>query len=283
MILVLLVILINARRLTTITNIPARMYKLDLDTRHRQVKPGHFNSHVSADWNITAPNGGYVAAIVANAMLAESDFQHILSFAAYFHKATQTTEADIHVQEIGRSGRLQTLEAGLWQNGTRASTFLATMAQRESLVGRTHHATKPPPDLSAASTSPRRAPMPFYDCVQVAIPEDQTSWMTGTTTDETEFWGTMSFVDKRPVDQLGLLVLADATAPPSLRLVGPVGWVPTLDYTVQIRRQQTVPYVKFRAWTHFITEGLVETDIQLWSPDNDILAIGRQLAMLRET
>ena len=49
--------------------------------------------------------------------------------------------------------------------------------------------------------------------------------------------GWIRFADERPVDAAALTLFADAFPPPLFALVGRIGWVPTIELTVQVRRR----------------------------------------------
>ena len=84
------------------------------------------------------------------------------------------------------------------------------------------------------------------------------------------------------MDSLAVLLFADATPPPILRKTGPLAWVPTIELSVQIRNIPEGNTLGFISKTHFTTNGLTETDIELWAEDGKIIALGRQLAFIKE-
>jgi hypothetical protein len=58
--------------------------------------------------------------------------------------------------------------------------------------------------------------------------------------------------------------------------------VPTLELTVQVRNIPTGSSLGFISKTCFTTNGLTETDIELWTEEGKIVALGRQLAFIKE-
>jgi acyl-coenzyme A thioesterase PaaI-like protein len=82
-------------------------------------------------------------------------------------------------------------------------------------------------------------------------------------------------------DPLDVLVLADVYPPPVFNTgrVG-VGWVPTLELTVQLRG---IPVgaepVACRFWTSTVTDGYLEEDGLIRAADGRLLAVSRQLAL----
>ncbi|MFW9994304.1 MAG: hypothetical protein ACFFD4_19825 [Candidatus Odinarchaeota archaeon] len=126
------------------------------------------------------------------------------------------------------------------------------------------------------------SPFPFFGQVKLSVPPAQISWLNGDDRKETIFSGYFSFQDGRSLDGLAVLLLADASPPPILRYAGPLAWVPTIEMTVQVRSIPSGTRVGFVSSTNFVTNGLAETDIELWSEKGEIVALGRQLAFIKE-
>lgn len=94
--------------------------------------------------------------------------------------------------------------------------------------------------------------------------------------------GWLSFTDGRPPDALALLLFADSMPPPIFRVLGQRGWIPTVELTVHIRARPAPGPVAGIFRTRHLTGGLLEEDGRLWDSAGRLVAISRQLALLRD-
>lgn len=87
--------------------------------------------------------------------------------------------------------------------------------------------------------------------------------------------------DGAAMDTLGVLVVADCYPPAVFDLDGAsVGWVPTLELTVQIRRRpEPDGYLASRFTTTAVTDGYLEEDGDIRAADGSLVALSRQLAL----
>lgn len=257
-------------------------YKLDQDLALVERGNGRFSVEISPAWNIAAPNGGYLLAVLGKALAQALGCACPLSLTAHFHRPTAIAPADLQVTEVAESSRFRTATATLTQEGRAVVTCLGTYLTGRPFDGPSHRrrpgAVVPP----LAECEPLAGiPLPFFDQVIMSLPADQVAWMRGETTSDTRFTGWFEFADGRPMDWLATLLFVDATPPPILRYTGPVSWVPTIELGTQIRGVPTGRRVAFRSVTNYATRGLVETDLELFSETGDIVALARQLAVVR--
>ncbi len=95
-----------------------------------------------------------------------------------------------------------------------------------------------------------------------------------------EVSGWIRFDDGRPPDTLSLPLFAGAFPPSLFSLVGRVGWVPTLELTVQVRRRPTPGWIRARFVTRDLAGELFVEDGELWDSSGALVARSRQLAVL---
>ena len=76
-------------------------------------------------------------------------------------------------------------------------------------------------------------------------------------------------------------MFADAFPPPAFSVYGLLGWVPTLELTVQLRARPAPGPVQARLYTRHITNGVVEEDGEYWDSEGQLVAISRQTAKIR--
>jgi hypothetical protein len=105
--------------------------------------------------------------------------------------------------------------------------------------------------------------------------------MAGKLSDQSENKGWIKFKDDRPFDSLSILLIADSFPPAVFSSQGMVAWVPTLEFSVNIRNIPATTRLKCVFRTRFITCGLIEEDGEIWDENGQLVAISRQIAQYR--
>ena len=107
--------------------------------------------------------------------------------------------------------------------------------------------------------------------------------MHGQPTGRAEVAGWFAFSDAAPVDAIGLLLVADAFAPPVFNIgLGP-GWVPTLELTVHIRAVPVPGPLSCLFRTQYVQGGMLSEDGEMWDAAGVLVAQSRQLALTPRT
>jgi len=94
--------------------------------------------------------------------------------------------------------------------------------------------------------------------------------------------GWIRFIDGRAPDALACLLMADAFPPAVFGLLGMVGWVPTLELTVHLRRRPAPGWLLGQFWSHDLSDGRVVEDGALWDATGQLVVQSRQLALVRQ-
>jgi acyl-CoA thioesterase len=253
---------------------------------------GQGRQAVTLDAAWTAPaglNGGYIAAVVLQAMQAAvgRPERHPRSLTLQYLSAPVPGDAVVEVTEE-RSGRTMTnASARLVQEGTTRIVALAALAGE--YPGSVEFAT-PPPSLPVAGDvdvldwgtdlfpiarqfdyRPAIGPVPLRD-----RPVDEA--VTG---------GWLRLREPRALDGPLIAQYLDAWWPASFVRVEVPAAVPTIDYTVHFRAPAVAAAVDpaaavmVRFTSRTARDGFVEEDGELWAPDGTLLATSRQLALAR--
>jgi hypothetical protein len=61
--------------------------------------------------------------------------------------------------------------------------------------------------------------------------------------------------------------------------LGDIGWVPTIELTVQVRKRPAPGYLTGWFHTEAVTAGYLEEDGEVWDADGDLVVLSRQLAL----
>lgn len=253
------------------------------DTAITALGGGRYAASIDRRWWIErGPNGGYLAAIVLRAAMAEVADEARRPRSLTLHYLRPPTEGACEVAVVvERAGRgLTTVTARLAQGGRDCILALAAFGLDRpgpSLDDQRAPAVPPPDDVPARRDADNTVAIGDRYETRPAIGappfEPGPEALTG---------GWIRTTDRDPVDEVLVAALTDAW-PPAIfsRLDVPIG-VPTVDLTIHFReappRAPGWCLVRFR--TQVAAEGYLEEDGEVWSEDGRLLAQSRQLAVL---
>jgi acyl-CoA thioesterase len=246
---------------------------------------GAWRAEVDASWSTQlGANGGYLAAVILRAMIAELDdpAREARSLTCHYLRPPGPGELRIEVAVERSGGSLSTISARLSQDG--ALCVLAVGAFALDFRGALDYAGEPPAMPPPAEVE-RLAPV-------AAVPMTEHFEMRPTMgaplyagAPESTSGGWLRFADPQALDAPALAMYADAWWPSPLpRLTRPAA-APTIDLTVHFRAPAAAAAIAdepvlavFRSST--AAAGFFEEDGELWSRDGVLLAHSRQLALL---
>jgi hypothetical protein len=242
-----------------------------------------FDATVHPGWDIGGnANGGYLLAIAGRAM-AEVTGRPPLTITAHYLSPAPAGPCRIEVSPVRAGRRMATATAVLAQDGREVLRVLGTFAD-QTVDGPTLVAGSPPAlppyDDCDAPAMPEQGPVPALDeRLAVRVRPGDDGFRHGRPTGVAEIAGWFAFVDERPVDSIGLLLVADAFPPPVFNTSLPVAWVPTLELTVHVRGVPAPGPLRCAFRSRFIQGGLLEEDGEVWDSDDHLVAQSRQLSL----
>lgn len=256
-------------------------------TRLEPLGEGRYAASVPSGWSVSAgANGGIVAAILARAAVDEvADRERPLrSFTAHFLRPAQSGVAEIGVTTERQGRTLTTLSVRMSQAGKTVALALAACgAPRERDLFDTAPAPQVPPasEVAAIEGDPAQAPevfsrfefRPVFGPGLPGITGDEGTALSG---------GWLSPREDAELDEPTVCALLDAWWPAGFAKIPLPAALPTIDYTVHIRRPLpagTDDPVLVRFSSRVLADGYVEEDGELWSADGVLLAQSRQLAV----
>jgi acyl-CoA thioesterase len=232
------------------------------------------------------PNGGYLAAIVLRAMVAElgDPSREPRSLTCHYLRppAAGAVRIDVTVERAGRA--TSTLTARLSQNDR--PCVLGVAAFGVDVAAPAAYTTTPPdvpPPDTIAPVDNSASGLSIVSRFE-ARPAVGAPMFAGAHEAVTGGW--LRFADTRATDAIALAMFADAWWPsPWVRLREPVP-APTMDLTVHFRAPRAAAALApgepvlgvFRSTT--AADGFFEEDGELWTRDGVLLAQSRQLALL---
>jgi hypothetical protein len=261
------------------------MHQFDKDMVLTEQEPLLFKGSVTDNWSINGnPNGGYLMALLANAMLQHGGKRSTPIITANFISRCVPGIARVSVEKISRSNQFNRFEARLTQQGKERIRAFGTFSAEKDLQGEKRY-EKPAPDMACLEKCVLIPEIPNYTLfshVELRLDPGCAGWMAGFTSDKSEQKGWIKFKEDRPFDLLSIFLLSDSFPPPILASQGLVAWIPTLEFSVNIRNLPRTKWVKGHFRTCFVDHGILEEDGELWDEDGELIAISRQIAQYRK-
>jgi acyl-CoA thioesterase len=259
------------------------MSQFELETAVTQVEEGLWRGEVHRGWRVgPVPNGGYVLAIAGRALREALPHKDPLTVNAYYLAPTELGAIDCRV-ELLRAGRNTThAEVKMYQAGELKVQVTAAYTSMEHLQGE-NWSRNSRPEIPGWEQCPAGTgnPIELRERVDLRIIEGGDVFTGGPPNGSGEFQGWTRFCDGTAPDLISLLLFADAFPPPVFSLYGPVGWVPTLELSVQLRAHPVPGPIQARLSSSHLTHGIVEEDGEYWDSSGTLVAISRQTAKMR--
>jgi hypothetical protein len=261
------------------------MYSFDTDIHLDDQGNSRFTGVVSDNWSVNGnPNGGYLMAMIASAMLQKSDKKETPTVTANYLTRCVPGEVEIRISEIARSRQFTRFEARLSQEGEEKIRALGTFVSENNDCAVRRYETKAP-ELAPIGECVQIPPFPKYTLfhnLDLRLDPSCAGWLTGNLADVSQNKGYFSFHDGRPVDLISLFLIIDAMPPAVLATQGLTAWVPTIELSVNVRNLPQTDRLKCSLRTRFITCGLLEADGEVWDEAGNLAAISRQIAQFRK-
>jgi acyl-CoA thioesterase len=268
------------------SNLQMKMHTFDRDISFAEKGPLVFEGRVSENWSINGtPNGGYLMALLAHAMSKHSDKQKTPILTANYISRCTAGEATIRLEKISQSNRFSRLQARLFQGGKETTRMLGTFAEEQEVCNIKRY-ERPAPELTPVEgciSIPAMSGYTLFDHLDVRLDPGCAGWMQNRLGERSEHRGWVRFRDDRPFDLLAVLLVADAFPPPAFVSQGATSWVPTLEFSVNVRNIPETRWLKCTFRTCFINCGLLEEDGEIWDEKGELIAISRQIAQFRKT
>lgn len=246
---------------------------------------GRWRCRLDDAWNIGAtPNGGYALTPVLRAMRELAGKPDPLAVTAHFLRPARAgTDAVVEGQLLRQGRSTATVTASLVQDDAQRVVVIAAFGDVTTGAAEPNIALPPPDDLPPPEACVPRSEL--QQGVELAIasrlavrvhPADAASATSATA----QVRGWIRFLDHTAPDTMALPLFADAFPPAVFPALGRVGWVPTVELTVHVRRRPVPGWI--RAW--FVCDDLsggrlIETGV-LWDDTGAVVARSRQLGLL---
>jgi acyl-CoA thioesterase len=258
----------------------------DVETAVDSRGDGRYDAHLSTAWDIgDNANGGYAMLPVLRALREESGHPDPLSITTHFLRPIQgggDAQIDTSLVRRGRSVSVATgaLTLAETQRLTVSAVFGAIDDDEPGVGIDVPAPTIPPPEecVNRAELLQGVA-LPIASRLDVRIPPD--SAVAGESNRAiTDGWVRLS--DGTPPTVLSLPLFADAFPPSLFAKLGSVGWVPTIELTVHVRRRPADGWIQARLECDDLVGGRMIESGTLWDNTGRVVARSRQLGLLLE-
>ncbi len=245
---------------------------------------GAYDTPVEDRWDINGnANGGYLLALVANAMRAESQRAHPLSVTMHYLSPAPAGPAQTRAEVVKAGRRLATVTGRLVRDGKDLVRSIATFGELDASQGN-QHSTRPMVDIPPFEECQPRpqnpgAPLGLMSRLDMRLHPDDTGFARNEPNGVARARGCFAFNDGRPVDTMGLLLAADAFPPVLFNLYGMQGWVPTVEFTVHVRAVPAPGPIACDFTSSVVQGGYWEEDGVMWDSTGRVVAMSRQLAL----
>lgn len=260
------------------------MHQFDRDIAVELASANGYTGSITPNWSVNeVPNGGYLMALIANALLQSSRMKTTPIVTANFLNRCHPGDASVSVERMAQSRQFDRLEARLGQNGEEKIRAFGTFTdEKNECLLESYQTTAP--DIRSIEECIAVPEMPGYSLfgrMDIRLDPACTGWFEGRLSDRSEIKGWIRFNDDRDFDVPSIMLAADAFPPAVFTSQGMVAWVPTIEFSINIRNLPVSPWLKCVFRTCFITCGLLEEDGELWDEGGTLVAITRQIAQYR--
>jgi acyl-CoA thioesterase len=261
------------------------MHQFDQDTSLTEKGCLTFEGKIADNFSIHGiPNGGYLMSILLNALLTRSEKKSTPILTANYISRCNPGEFEIHVEELVQSNQFNRYQAKLVQKGKERIRMLGTFADEPDECFIRRYEASPPniPPRERCIPVPEMPRYTLFRNMDIRLDPRCAGWMQNQLNEKSEHAGWLGFKDGRFFDILSIPLAADAFPPAVFPSHGPSAWVPTIEFSVNIRRTPRTGWLKCLFRTRFINCGLMEEDGEVWDESGELLAISRQIAQFRK-
>ncbi|MGF1597207.1 MAG: thioesterase family protein [Acidimicrobiales bacterium] len=253
------------------------------------VGDGVLTGDIPLGWDVgDRPHGGYLLALVAEAMASVLPQSDPVTIAASYLAVPAFGPAELRVETVRVGKRQSTASVSLVQDGVecvRATATFGTLPDSvpEQPAGPLRRPVLPPPEAClepAVLTTAAGARIRLHERIGLRLGPD-TGWVRDAPRGVAEIGGWLRLADGSPADPAALLVFSDGMPPSIFEATGrDVGHVPTLQLTTHLFARPRTAWVQGRFRTTVRNGSFVDEDGELWDADGNLLATTRQLGLL---
>ena len=250
-----------------------------------------FSMTPSKDYFVgNTPHGGYLTAVMQKALSLSMPHPHVINSNTLYLDRTEPKEINIHVEKIRQSRGSSVGRVSLIQDEKLRCMMTGICSDFNYMNGVNDLETLPPNifnekrdlfiSLNFDNKQEGFTPS-FIKQTKCDIAKKHAWWLKNENDlgDEARCAGFISMGEEIP-DQFVLSFYSDFFPPVVMNKYGPLGWVPTLSLTTNIRQLPTTSELFMDVIAKDINKGFFEQDCQIWDLNKNLVATSRQLTRI---
>ena len=250
-----------------------------------------FSMTPSKDYFVgNTPHGGYLTAVMQKALSLSMPHPHVINSNTLYLDRTEPKEISIHVDQIRESRGSSVGRVSLIQDEKLRCMMTGICSDFNYMNGVNDLETLPPNifnekrdlfiSLNFDNKQEGFTPS-FIKQTKCDIAKKHAWWLKNENDlgDEARCAGFISMGEEIP-DQYVLSFYSDFFPPVVMNKYGPLGWVPTLSLTTNIRQLPTTSELFMDVIAKDLNKGFFEQDCQIWDLNKNLVATSRQLTRI---
>lgn len=250
-----------------------------------------FSMTPSKDYFVgNTPHGGYLTAVMQKALSLSMPHPHVINSNTLYLDRTEPKEISIHVDKIRESRGSSVGRVSLIQDEKLRCMMTGICSDFNYMNGVNDLETLPPKifnekrdlfiSLNFDNKQEGFTPS-FIKQTKCDIAKKHAWWLKNENElgDEARCTGFISMGEEIP-DQFVLSFYSDFFPPVVMNKYGPLGWVPTLSLTTNIRQLPTTSELFMDVIAKDLNKGYFEQDCQIWDLNKNLVATSRQLTRI---
>ena len=250
-----------------------------------------FSMTPSKDYFVgNTPHGGYLTAVMQKAISLSMPHPHLINSNTLYLDRTEPREISIRVEKIRDSRGSSVGQVSLIQDDKLRCMMTGICSDFHYMNGVNDLETHPPKIFNEERDSfislnfdnkEEGITPSFIKQTQCDIAIKHAWWLKNEADlgDEARCSGFISMGDEIP-DQFVLSFYSDFFPPVVMNKYGPLGWVPTLSLTTNIRQLPTTSELFMDVKAKDLNKGFFEQDCQIWDLNKNLVATSRQLTRI---
>ena len=250
-----------------------------------------FSMTPSKDYFVgNTPHGGYLTAVMQKAISLSMPHPHLINSNTLYLDRTEPREISIRVEKIRESRGSSVGQVSLIQDDKLRCMMTGICSDFHYMNGVNDLETHPPKIFNEERDSfislnfdnkEEGITPSFIKQTQCEIAIKHAWWLKNGDCfeDEARCSGFISMGDETP-DQFVLSFYSDFFPPVVMNKYGPLGWVPTLSLTTNIRQLPTTSELFMDVKAKDLNKGFFEQDCQIWDLNKNLVATSRQLTRI---
>lgn len=250
-----------------------------------------FSMTPSKDYFVgNTPHGGYLTAVMQKALSLSMPHPHVINSNTLYLDRTEPKEISIHVDKIRESRGSSVGRVSLIQDEKLRCMMTGICSDFNYMNGVNDLETLPPNifnekrDLFVSLNFDNKQEgftPSFIKQTKCDIAKKHAWWLKNENDlgDEARCAGFISMGEEIP-DQFVLSFYSDFFPPVVMNKYGPLGWVPTLSLTTNIRQLPTTSELFMDVIAKDLNKGFFEQDCQIWDLNKNLVATSRQLTRI---